>query len=97
MTVFEDLSDLAPVPNLAQIFANPNKLATTSTTVVQGPRKYLVIGYYDSSLDANLNLQDLSPGLVWRGEVIIFSLGKRIRIKARPAGTQAQMEAAIRQ
>lgn len=77
------------------IFANPHNAPVHTSTVVVGHQKYLVVGYFDASLPANFNLRPFCPNLIWRGEIAILSLGRRVRVRARPTGTQTEMQQAI--
>lgn len=80
------------------ILDNPNNLHISSTTIIFNGRKekYIIYGYFDSTADINYNLARLCPANPWRGEIIIFSLGQRVRMLSRPYGTKDTLEMAIK-
>lgn len=94
---FSDRPNRPPIIDF-DILDNPNNLHISSTTIIVngGKEKYIVYGYFDGTADINYNLAQLCPGNPWRGEIIVFSLGARIRMLSRPCGTKATLEMAIK-
>ncbi|PPQ71543.1 hypothetical protein CVT26_010403 [Gymnopilus dilepis] len=78
-------------------FDKPPGVETYSATVITGSYKYLVVGYVDEANEAaNVNLLDVVPRLAFRGEVVIFSLGKTVPVLSYPSGNRYTMETALK-
>lgn len=84
--------------SLDHIFANKNYMPIHSAICIVGGAKenYIIYGYFDDSVDINFNLSKICTNSPWRGELIIFSLGKRVRLRSRPSGTKTIVERAIK-
>lgn len=83
--------------SLGHIFSNKNHMHIHAAICIMGAAKenYIIYGFFDDSVDVNFNLSEISPTNPWRGELIIFSLGKRVRLRSRPSGSKATLERAI--
>lgn len=80
------------------IFDNPNSVHITSTTIIidEGKHRYIIYGYFDSTNPINYNLFKICPNHPWKGEILIFSLGRRIRLLSRPSGNNATIGRVIK-
>ncbi len=96
---FSDRPNRPPIIDF-NCFDNPNNAHVAATTVIvaQGIRrhKYIIYGYFDSAIPINYNLSEICPDYPWKGELMIFSLGRRIRLLSRPSGNNATIERAIK-
>ena len=83
--------------SLDHILANENHVHIHSAICIVrgGKERYIIYGFFDDSVDVNFNLLEIRPSSPWRGELIIFSLGKRVRLRSRPSGSKASLERAI--
>ena len=84
--------------NVDPIFANKNHVHIHSSTIIVSGEKerYIVYSYFDKAVNINVNLSEICPHNPWKGELIIFSLGKRVRLLSRPSGPKATLERAIK-
>jgi len=67
----------------------PSAMIIRSIVNVEGNR-FLIYGYTnpDPSSAVNDLLRSLKPSTVWRGEIVVFVLGKRVPLLSRPHGVQ---------
>ncbi|PPQ79617.1 hypothetical protein CVT24_010035, partial [Panaeolus cyanescens] len=89
------LGDL-PSMNVNVHFYNPRRKPLYHVTVSIRERVYLVVGFYDSTLDINLSLQDVDVTVQWRGAIAVFSVGQRVPILAQPRGRLFYAREAVR-
>ncbi|KIM43802.1 hypothetical protein M413DRAFT_26097 [Hebeloma cylindrosporum] len=89
-------NQLPQIENLDEIFLNPNHYPVHPAIVVSGGNRYLIVSYFDHSLDINLTLLDISQHAPWRGEVLVVSLGQHVRVRVRPVGSIKVINDAIR-
>ncbi|KAF9035500.1 hypothetical protein BJ165DRAFT_1533498 [Panaeolus papilionaceus] len=90
-----NLRDL-PVVNTATHFDNINNEPILSATVIHQKQRYLVIAFYDSTLDMNQSLLSIDAEVQWRGELAIFSIGTRVTLLSRPKGCQQAIREVVR-
>lgn len=95
---FPDRPNRPPVIDFDDIFDNPQDIHVTTTTVIvnQGKQRYIIYGYFDSSFPINFNLSEICPDYPWKGEILIFSLGRRVRLLSRPLGDNATIARVIK-
>lgn len=84
-----------PQIDVSHILTNPNNAPISSTIVTVDRHRFFILGYFDIQLPQNPNLQEIFPHLPWRGELIVFSLGRRIRVLSRPASARYVVQKAI--
>lgn len=84
--------------NVESVFENKNHVYIHSAIVIVSGRKerYIVYSYFDKSSNINFNLSEICPQNPWKGELIVFSLGKRVRLLSRPSGPKTTLERAIK-
>lgn len=87
-----------PIMAVNKIFSNRNHVHVSSSVVIVngGKERYLIIGYFDDTFNINHNLSTICPLSPWKGELIIFSLGKYVRVLSRPSGSKFTVKKAIK-
>ncbi|KAJ7680193.1 hypothetical protein DFH06DRAFT_1315001 [Mycena polygramma] len=77
------------------IFTTTENAVIHDCIVHVGKDRFLVTGFYHPALPVNHALKDLASGFRWKGEIILFAIGKRVpylsnvsRPKAREAVNQ---------
>ncbi|KAH9478988.1 hypothetical protein JR316_0009451 [Psilocybe cubensis] len=58
--------------------------------------RYLIVAYYNKRVIANPNLLQIFPSAPWRGELLLFSLGKVRPFLTRPVGPKILHQQVIR-
>jgi hypothetical protein len=56
--------------------------------VTYGEHRFLIHSYYHEDSHKNEALSIIRPSVVWRGEVVIFSMGSRVPYLSRAAATR---------
>lgn len=54
----------------------------------------MVYGYTQPGTDINETVAHIKPSSIWRGEVVIFSVGRRVPFLSRP-GTRKVLNKAV--
>ncbi|KAJ6450338.1 hypothetical protein C8R47DRAFT_1084462 [Mycena vitilis] len=78
-----------------EVFTATENAVIHDCIVHVGKERFLIIGFYHPALPVNRALNDLASGFRWKGELILFTMGKRVpylsnvsRPKAREAVNQ---------
>ncbi|KAF9490705.1 hypothetical protein BDN71DRAFT_1434492 [Pleurotus eryngii] len=76
---------------------SPTLLQATVTLSSSPKLRFKVYGYLSQKGHINEGLQRISPHIVWRGELVVFSLGERVPfLKSSWGGSQKNMHCVIR-
>lgn len=84
-----------PQIDASRIFSNPNNNPILSMIIIVDRYRFLVMGYLDFELPPNPNLQDIFSHLSWPGEIVVFSMGRRVRILSRPTAARYVIQKAV--
>ncbi|KDR65575.1 hypothetical protein GALMADRAFT_217485 [Galerina marginata CBS 339.88] len=86
-----------PLIDLSTTFANLNGVVILKTKVLIQKFQYLFISYFDPAVDINVSLLEICPQAPWRGELVLFSIGRRNTFLTRTVGSLEIQNRAISQ
>lgn len=87
-----------PVLDFADLFVEDtpaNNLTIHRIIVVIGTHRFAVYGYLRAGTVLNEALQTFRPSIPWNGEIVTFSLGRRVPVLSRPRAKVNIVEEAI--
>ena len=93
VTFLVDQPNTLPIVDTSACFSNHGAIPCHSAKVIVGRHSYLIVGYMDPEKEANANLFDIMSHIAYRGELIVFSIGRNVRLLSRPNGGHLMLQA----
>lgn len=88
-----------PSVSLPELFSPPNnlpgELEIHKSLIIVGTRRFMVYGYVQPDTEVNETISRIKPSSIWRGEVVIFSLGRYVPFLSRPSARRTVLNKVV--
>lgn len=63
--------------------------------VIVGNRRFMIYGYFQPEADINATISKIKPSSIWRGDIVLFSLGRHVPFLSRPGAGRKVLNRAV--